>query len=172
MGTLSPEAMAFLKKPETQTAWAAAGDELPPDGEYICRIEGFDFFKAKNPSSEGFRHEYMKTMLSVWEGSLKGAPIETIHVVTSTEKFKFLRRHVEGLGAALEDPGDLLDAIAGLQGGYCAVTIKTSATINENTGQPYRNAYCNGPVAPGNGSDLPSDTPAGASVADDDDIPF
>lgn len=168
MGTLSPEALQHLRNHADEWKKADPDSDLPPDGEYVACLEGFDFFAAKDGP-----HEFMKTIMSVADGPQKGSPIEMVHIITDPAKFKFLRRHLAGLGLDLDDPGELLNVINGAGHRFIDVTVKTSDRINETTGKPYRNAYANGVSAFGQ-SDLGSLTvPAGGGGgAADDDIPF
>lgn len=170
MGTLSAAAMKFLKENEQinqayKTASVDGFAELPPDGMYVCEVMGFDFFESNKNG-----HEYLKTSLAVTEPAAhKGAPIDLIHVVTDPDKVGFLKRHLYALDVRLDELSQIITKIHEAAGKHVAVTVKTSAKTNDQ-GVPYRNAYVDNVVQPGNGSDLPSDVGTRGPVDNDDDL--
>lgn len=144
-------------------------NQLPPDGEYQCRIGRFDFLESKKNG-----RLYLKTEASVAVGPLLGYPVEFLHDLEDPDRLKQVKGHV----AALElDPGqlsDLEDVLPQALDAIVLVEVWTSDRLDAN-GNPYRNARVRSRMSGGIASSdvpVPAAVPQATQYATDDQIPF
>jgi hypothetical protein len=85
-----------------QRAQASGSDDLPPNGDYQCVVDRFDFIEAK---SNG--RLYLKTMTTVANGAHKGWNISFLHDLEDADRLKHLKTHLRTLGVPDDDLGAL-----------------------------------------------------------------
>lgn len=169
-------------------------DELPPDGDYQALVRAFDFFESKAGTA------YFKIELEIaLDPEYKGRSVDVIRQLEPRleqdqeswrKQLSFLKGDLKTLGVPVDTPlteirpgSDVLRAVLDVP---VEIAIRTSQSINQKTGQPYRNVYINerlGEPMRAGGGDVPPDTsglpqqqtlaaPAAAAAGNDNDIPF
>lgn len=120
--------------------------ELPPDGDWPCLLEGFDYIVANSDGTT-----WLKTELRVIAGDSTGHPIELLHALdgpaATQDKIGYLKRHLINCGIDLPESIDgLHDTLVNAVGRDVMVRVYTSKK-RDDQGRPYRNALVDRPLA-------------------------
>jgi hypothetical protein len=147
---------------------AGGFDDLPPDGDYQCVIDRFDFVESQKNG-----RLYLKTLMSVAAGPLKGRRVSCLHDLEDPDRLKYLKKHLSVLEV---EPVSLRHLEAELHKALdvpVLVAVKTNGEfrnvyVNQRLGAPIRQSDVTDPPPLIGGVPQPQSTNAIAG----DDIPF